>query len=326
MKRYLIILVIGVLLACFLPGLSGQGDIGLDGQPCPQAAGAIVIDQENQDVLYEENARQMLYPASTTKILTALLVIEHVDLDEIVTVGDEICMVGTDGSRAGLKTGEQIAIRDLLAGLLLPSGNDAAYTLAVQTARRTSGNHSMNSREAVSCFAEMMNRRARQIGANNSHFVNPDGYHDEQHYTTAFDMALIAREAMKKSIFQEIVNKKSHRMPGKNGIWENTNQLLDPESPYYYPASTGIKTGYTKPAGYCLVSSADIEGKGLIAVVLNSSKDGQWKDSIQLLEYGTIKAMQLRQREQRLYIVITSTIVLLFVFRKRKGRKRRIRT
>lgn len=330
MKRYLSILVIGLLLACFLPVLSGQGDIGLNGQPRPEAMGAIVIDQKNHDILYEKNAHQRLYPASTTKILTALLVIENEDLDKVITVGDEIRLVGADGSRAGLKTGEQITIRDLLAGLMLPSGNDAAYVLAVHTARQSSGKSSMNSREAAACFAELMNQRARKAGANDSLFMNPDGYHDDQHYTTAYDLALITQEAMKEPSFREIVSKKSHLIPGKNGklghYWKNTNQLLDPEGPYNYPAATGIKTGYTKPAGYCLVASADREGKQLIAVALNSTKEGQWADSIQLLDYGAAKANHFGQREY-LYTAVIMTAILLFVFMKRKKRiKKRRRT
>lgn len=331
MKRNLCILLIAVLLVCFLPGLCGQGDIELDEQPQPQpqAVGTVVINQKTKDILYEKNAHQRLYPASTTKILTALLVIENEDLDITITVGDEIQLVDADGSRAGLKTGEQITIKDLLAGLMLRSGNDAAYVLAVHTARQISGNNSMNSSESVAYFAELMNRRARKVGARDSHFVNPDGYHDEQHYTTAYDMALIAREAMKKRSFREIVSKKSHLIHGNNGelrhCWKNTNRLLDPDSPYHYPAATGIKTGYTKPAGHCFVASADIEGKKIIAVIFNSSKEGKWTDSIQLLDYGAVKANNSKQKEYLLYIILVT--VLLFLLNKRKkGRKKRKKT
>jgi D-alanyl-D-alanine carboxypeptidase (penicillin-binding protein 5/6) len=266
-----------------------------------EAAGAIVIDQATGDLLYEKNARQQLYPASTTKILTALLAIEQGELDSLITVGEEIFLVSDDSSRAGLRIGEQLMMRDLIRALMLPSGNDAAYTIAVQIAREKSGDKSLDNKQAVALFAELMNSRAQQAGAKNSHFVNPDGYHDQRHYTTPWDMALIAREAMQEPFFQETVGMKYYESRG----WKNTNQLLDPASPYYYSCATGVKTGYTSAAGHCLVSSASRDGAEVIAVVLKSSETGQWTDSVSLLEKGFDRLQELeaekaaKEREQR---------------------------
>lgn len=260
-----------------------------------EAQGAILIDQGNGKVIFRKNADARLYPASTTKILTALLAIENADLDEIVTVGKEIGFLLPKSSTAGLHFfGEKIAVRDLTYGLMLPSGSDAAHTLAVHIGRKTSRDKSLDTREALAVFSDLMNRRARRVGAKDSHFVNPDGYTDENHYSTAYDMAMIAQEAMREPFFRRVVGTESYRRPNRgavNGkteasVWENTNNLLDKNSPYYFPGVTGIKTGFTSAAGYCLVSSASREGLNLIAVVLNSSKTGVLTDSRSLLNYG----------------------------------------
>lgn len=322
--------------------VAARGSADLQGFVPLEAAGAIVIDQETGDVLYEKDALQQLYPASTTKILVALLAIEQGELDRLITVGEEVSLISDDSSRAGLRIGEQLTLRDLICALMLPSGNDAAYTIAVQIAREKSGDLSLDSRQAVALFVELMNRRARQAGAKNSHFVNPDGYHDQRHYTTPWDMALIAREAMQETFFRETVAMKYYESRG----WKNTNKLLDPASPHYYSSATGVKTGYTSAAGHCLVSSASKDGAEVIAVVLGSSETGQWTDSVSLLEKG-FECIQkreaeraAREREQRekrarlkrIFIRFTVFLAaLLFtgrvfaVRRRRKGRRSRRR-
>ncbi|MFO7295526.1 MAG: hypothetical protein C0P72_005840, partial [Clostridia bacterium] len=165
--------------------------------------------------------------------------------------------------------------------------------------RTVAGNPDMPYTEALDKFYELMNKRAAELGATNSHFANPHGYHHQDHYTTAYDLALIAREAMKHEVFREIVQITYMEYPDWNEVdkndptkkatryWVNKNRLLDKNSKeYYYPYATGIKTGYTSQSGHCLVSSASKDGMNLIAVVLKSSKNGQWTDSIKLLEYG----------------------------------------
>lgn len=263
------------------------------------AQGAVLIEQETGKVLYEKNKDEKLYPASTTKILTALLAIENGNLDEIVTVGHEVNLTPRDSSLACIDVGEQITLKDLLIGLMVSSGNDAALAIGAHIGRIVAGVPDMPYTQALDKFYELMNKRAIELGATNSHFTNPHGYHDENHYTTAYDLAMIAREAMKHEVFREIVqitymeypdwNEVDKNDPTKKAIryWVNKNKLLDKNSKEcYYPYATGIKTGYTSRSGNCLVSSATKDGMNLIAVVLKSTKNGQWSDSKKLLEYG----------------------------------------
>jgi D-alanyl-D-alanine carboxypeptidase (penicillin-binding protein 5/6) len=264
-----------------------------------EAEGAVLIEQETGKVLYEKNKDEKLYPASTTKILTALLAIENGNLDEIVTVGNEANLAPRDSSLACIDIGEQITLKDLLVGLLVSSGNDAALTIGAHIGRIVSGDPDMPYNQALDKFYELMNKRAAELEATNSHFVNPHGYHNKDHYTTAYDLALIAREAMKHEVFREIVQITYREYPDWNEVdknaptkkatryWVNKNKLLDKGSKeYYYPHATGIKTGYTSHSGHCLVSSAAKDGMNLIAVVLKSTRNGQWIDSKKLLEYG----------------------------------------
>ncbi len=266
---------------------------------CTDAKGAILIDGKYGNVLFEKNSNNRLYPASTTKILTALLIIENGDLDDTVTVGDEVKKIPWDSSKANLKVGEQIPLRDILMGLMLPSGNDAALTGAVYIGRKINNNSSVSVDDAISSFCKLMNDRAKQLGASNSNFTNPHGYHDPNHYTTAKDLAIIAREAMKNQTFREVVATNNYKTGdisvlggegSKTNItheWANSNCLLNKTiNKYYYPYATGIKTGYTSDAGYCLVSSASKDGLDLISVVLNSNEKDRWVYSKGLFEYG----------------------------------------
>lgn len=271
---------------------SGTDEISLDAQ------GAILIDQRTGKALYQKNADQRLYPASTTKILTALVALENGNLDDTVTVGKEVLMVPWDSSKAFLSEGERLTLRELLKGMLLPSGNDAAETIAVYIARKCSADMSLDETKAIGVFVRMMNERAKQLGANDSSFANPHGYDDEHHYTTPHDLALIAREAMKKEFFREVVatseystgNQAAAGDEGSRGavqhIWVNSNALINRGSKGYYEYATGVKTGYTAIAGHCVVSSASKGGIDLIAVVMDSTSAGRWDDSKKLLEYG----------------------------------------
>lgn len=257
--------------------------------PAIDAKGAVLIEQGSGKILFEKNGNSRMYPASTTKILTALIAIENGDLNEVITVGDEIQLMDPDGSRAWLKVGEKMKLSNLIMGLMLPSGNDAAYTIALNIGRKIAGDPSLKREDAIKTFVDKMNERAREIGASSSNFINPHGIHNNEHYSTPYDMALIAREALKYDFFKQAV--KSYIYEGINTNnqahkWENTNKLLDKGGTYYYKYATGIKTGHTTPAGYCLVSSGTKDNMDVIAVVLNTSKAGQWKDSTALLNYG----------------------------------------
>lgn len=253
------------------------------------AKSAVLIEQGSGEILFEKDGNKRMYPASTTKILTALIAIENGDLDEVITIGDEISQMDPDGSRAWLRIGEKMKLSNLLMGLMLPSGNDAAYTIALNIGRRISNNPSLKKEVAINIFVDKMNERAREIGAKDSNFINPNGSHNNEHYSTSYDIALIAREAFKYDFFRQVV--KTYTYEGLNASnqahkWENTNQLLNKRSNSYYKYATGIKTGHTTPAGYCLVSSASMDNMDVIAVVLNTSPAGQWGDSKILLEYG----------------------------------------
>lgn len=266
--------------------------------PDIKSEAAVLMDQKTGKVLFEKDPHKKMYPASLTKVLTAILITENLNLDETVTVGKEINRVGKDSSGAGLSVGQKISGRDLIWALMLPSGNDASYTAAVAVARKKSGNDAMEIQEALKYFTDMMNERARQLGAKESNFTNPDGYPDDNHYSTAYDLALISREAVGNDFIKETVGTYTYAIEASEDSqasskkktpdkWVNINQMINPDSKYYYENATGIKTGNTSAAGYCLASSADKNDMSLIAIVLKAGKEEtRWVDSKALLEYG----------------------------------------
>lgn len=219
------------------------------------AASMITTEAGSGRVLYEKNADSRRPMASTTKIATAITVIDNVpDLEKTVVIPD--CAVGVEGSSIYLSKGETASIRDLLYGLMLQSGNDCAVALAVTTAG------------SVEKFAALMNETARKCGANDTNFVTPHGLHDDNHYTTARDLAKISAYAMKNATFREIVSSKRHIMPWAghdcDRVILNKNKILTT-----FDGGDGIKTGYTKKAGRCLVASATRDGMTIISVVLD---------------------------------------------------------
>jgi serine-type D-Ala-D-Ala carboxypeptidase (penicillin-binding protein 5/6) len=237
------------------------------------AQSAAVVDSYNGDILFAKNENARQYPASSTKILTALIVIESGDLDRLVTV--ELADTKVEPTSLGLKPGEQYARRQMLYGLLLKSANDVAMALA----RDNAG--------SVTAFAEKMNLRAAQLGATSSHFVNPHGLHDPNHYTTAHDLVLVGRAAMQQPLFREIVSTIYFTWKSPSGQVDqlrNHNRLLR-----HFAGCNGLKTGYTRIAQQVLVSSALRGGHEVISVVLHTDKPGIWNDSKALLSYGLFK-------------------------------------
>ncbi|MDE6585217.1 MAG: serine hydrolase [Clostridia bacterium] len=206
------------------------------------------MELTTEKVLIESNADMKLPMASTTKIITAIIIIEDCDLDEVLTVPDEA--VGVEGSSIYLKKGEQIDVRDLLYGLMLRSGNDSAAALAIH--------HS----GSVEKFVEEMNLRIKKMGAENTRLANPSGLPNDEHYTTARDLCKIACYAMRNETFKEIVSTTNH--VGKFRSFANKNKML-----YNYDGANGVKTGYTVKAGRCLVSSAERDGMDVVTVVLD---------------------------------------------------------
>ncbi|XHR27755.1 MAG: D-alanyl-D-alanine carboxypeptidase family protein [Chthoniobacteraceae bacterium] len=238
------------------------------------AQGAIVIDTLSGEPLYEKNAHAAFYPASTTKILTALLVIEEGDLDRPVVIQPEDTHV--EPSAIGFRPGESYTRRQLLYALLLKSANDSAVALA----RDNAG--------SVEAFAEKMTQRAASLGAENSHFANPNGLPNPNHWTTPHDLALIARAAMGQPVFRQLVGTVEYRWVTAQGIsviLKNHNKLLWCP-PWKFEGCTGLKTGYTVKAQQVLVSSALRNHREVISVVMHSDKPGIWLDSKQLLAYG----------------------------------------
>jgi D-alanyl-D-alanine carboxypeptidase (penicillin-binding protein 5/6) len=243
-------------------------------QDLPLAAqSAALVDSYSGEFLYTKNPDAKQYPASSTKILTALIVIEAGNLDQLVTVAPEDTKV--EPSSLDLKPGQQFTRRQLLFGMLLKSANDVAMCLA----RDNAG--------SVPTFAEKMDQRAAELGATNSHFVNPHGLHDPNHYTTAHDLVLIARAAMQQPLFRQIVSTIYYTWRTPNGEVDelrNHNRLLR-----HFAGCNGLKTGYTRAAQQVLVSSALRGGHEVISVVLHTDKPGIWVDSKTLLTYGLIK-------------------------------------
>ncbi len=212
------------------------------------ASAEIAMELTTGTVLSESNADAKLPMASTTKIMTAIIIVEDCNLDETLTVPKEAA--GVEGSSIYLKTDEEIDVRDLLYGLMLRSVNDRAAALAIH--------HS----GSIEKFVEVMNARARQIGAQSTNFKNPSGLPDSEHYTTARDLCKIACYAMRNDTFKQIVSTKNYN--GKYKNFANKNKML-----YKFEGANGVKTGYTVKAGRCLVSSAERDGMDVVCVVLN---------------------------------------------------------
>lgn len=243
--------------------------------PALDATAALLVSPDSGMVLYSKNADQKRYPASTTKIMTALLTLENVsNLDETVTSeAVDFENVTADSSNAGILLGEQVTVRDLLYALMLPSANEAAYMLA----RHVGGSWEQ--------FVDMMNDRAAELGCTGTHFCNPCGLHEEDHYTTAYDLYLIAKEAMKDVTFRDIVSTVQHRMAKTNlheeRIIYTTNQLIFSSfQPWSYANCVGIKTGHTSQAGNCFVGYAEYGDAKLFSVVLGCSDSSKEYPSV----------------------------------------------
>ncbi len=244
-------------------------------KPNSNAQAGILMDLNTGQILFEKNIHQKLAPASTTKILTAIITLENCKLDEKVTVGPKPPF--EDGSKIYLNEGEELSVKDLLYAMMLESANDAAMALA----EHISG--------SVDEFARLMNRKAQELGANNSNFVNPNGLYNENHYSTAYDLALIGKAAMEYETFKEIVSTEYHEIKPTNKQPEtrhiyNINRLVR-GTKYKYEGVNGIKTGYTTKSKNTIVASAARDNQRFIAVQLRS-ENNLYEDTIKLLDYG----------------------------------------
>ncbi len=290
----IIFMLIFILHTSMCYALTEQPEISTDA--------AILIDSSSEKVLYSKNENQKMYPASTTKILTAILTIENCNLNDVVTVPYEAISSITSGySVAALQAGEQLTVEQLLQVMLVHSANDAANVLAFHV----SG--------SIENFAELMNNKVSELGLTNTHFTNPSGMHDENHYTTAHDLAIIMKYCMKNDTFRSLSSLKYCTIPATNKydvrVFNTTNELLiydnrDVSSNYYYKYAIAGKTGYTTQAKNCLVSVAKKENLELICVVLSAgiypnNVSAKFVDTKSIFDYGynnyTIK--KLREKD-----------------------------
>lgn len=250
----------------------------------------VMYDVQGKRVLYSKNAEEKAYPASTTKIMTAALMMEYTDKDTIFTAGDELDLVQAGSSLAYLNKGSMLDREMMLDAIMLPSGNDAAYCAAAVTGRIIAEKDDLPADEAVNVFINTINEKIEEIGCKNTNFTCPDGFHDDNHYTTAMDLL---RMTLYSENFPEIAasGEKSYRdlefLSGEYIYWNNSNKLIQPGNDYYYTYATGLKTGMTDMSGHCVVATAERFGHELIIVCLGSESAAvRWNDTIALFDAG----------------------------------------
>lgn len=236
-----------------------------------------LYNAETLEAYYTENADKHLYPASQTKLVTAQVAVKYGDLNEIIHVGSELNLVKPGSSAFGLRKGMSMTLEQMLYGLLLPSGNDAAYTIAVNIARKHSGNADLGDIEAVEYFCGLMNDFCKEIGANDSNFANPEGWDDDNQYTTVADLALITSKALENETVATIMGTPQIKFlvnSGETFNITNSNKLIKKSSQYYNEAVIGGKTGFTDNAGVCLTAAFVIDGTTYIAIADKCPDDG----------------------------------------------------
>ena len=293
-KLYVLILIV-ILSSMFLP-LFSYAEETTPEIYCPSA---LLMDYRTGKILYEKNIDEKRYPASLTKIMTAIIILEDCKLDEVCEVSyNAVMSISMGYVTANLQIGEELTVEQLLYVLMVGSSNDAAIVLA----EHRSG--------SVEDFAVLMNEKAKELGCTNTNFVNPNGEHDENHYSTARDLAIMTKYAMQNEEFRKLVSTTSYQLPATNRydrddrLFTTTNSLLvvnnnSRSDNYYYKYATGVKTGFTTPAGNCLIASANKGDLELIAVVLgggqtNEGLSERYVDTENLFEYGYANYM-LRQ-------------------------------
>lgn len=248
--------------------------------PAIEAASATVMDLDSGTFLYSKNAEATQYPASITKIMTTLLLVENCDLDDEITFSEIVYDIEEGSSHCGIHPGETMTLRDAAYGIMLESANDISNGVAEYIAGSVSG------------FADMMNERAAEIGCVNTHFSNPHGLYRDDHYTCAYDMALIAAEAFRNPAFREITGTRIHTIPETNLVEEerylyNHNKMLQPEEDYYKSYCVGGKNGFTTQCLNTLVIYAEKDGQRLVSVILRVNGAGKaYEESSAILEYG----------------------------------------
>jgi len=254
--------------------------------------------EARQLFVYHTGTNQMLYsqtvgngklfPASITKLFSTYVALQYLDPDAVITAGAELELVHEGSSMAYISKGSQVRVKTLVEGMMLPSGNDAAMVLAAAAGRVIAQDENMTPEEAVNTFVDEMNRQAALLGFENTHFSNPDGWHTGSHYTCLNDLARISALALENETIRRymgLARDETNFSSGQYVIWENTNLLLHREGGYYRSDAVGMKTGYTRPAGYCLMSAFDFEeGEIVIGQFGYVNKNNRFTDAINLIK------------------------------------------
>jgi len=253
-----------------------------------QSKYAIVYDVQGDEVLFAKNPEEMCYPASTTKLLTAAVILDNVTEDFLFTAGDELDFVNPESSLAYIEKGNVLNLETAIDAIMLPSGNDASYMAAANVGRVIAGDETLSAEEAVQTFVDEMNRTAEGIGAEMTHFSDPDGFHADDHYTTVLDMLKITLYARQKP---EIVSSGAKTdvnavfESGETVSWTNSNKLIHEDSGCYYMYANGLKTGMTDQSGYCVVATARRFDHDVICIVFGASaSDIRWNETISLFD------------------------------------------
>lgn len=261
---------------------------------------AIVYDVQADKVLYAKNAEEKCYPASTTKILTASVILDNVPEDFIFTAGDELDLVNPESSLAFIEKGNMLDLEDTIDALMLPSGNDASYMAAANIGRYILGDEEASPEDSVQAFMDEMNRAAKLIGTENTHFTAPDGFHDDDHYTTVLDMLKITLYARTKPMIMAAVRKPEKETVFESGeevYWINSNKLIQEDSDYYYLYANGFKTGMTDESGYCVVATANRFDHDIICIVFGAEDSStRWNETIALLDAAFVQVRSMEDR------------------------------
>ena len=251
---------------------------------------AFIYDVKKEMFIYKKGSENVIYPASTTKLLTVLYALTLLSPNEVVTPGNELELVAPDSSIAYIKSHHTLTVEMLIEGMLLPSGNDAAYVLAAAAGKVLAGNNSVDGKSAVSLFLDGMNKYAENIGLCRSNFTSPDGYYESSHYTTLEDIALISIMASQNDIISKYAKLYSDNViyeSGHTNTWINTNLMLDPESVYYSPYVTGLKTGSAGEGNYSLILSVVLEDgdEYIIGIFSSVKKNDRYTDALTIIDY-----------------------------------------
>lgn len=256
------------------------------------ATQAFVYDCQKEEFTYLlGQPEDRVWPASITKLFSIHVAMQYLEMDWELVAGSVLDRIPEDASTAKLERGDVCTVETLLKGMLLPSGNDAAYLIATEAGREIAQDPDLGIDEAVAVFAEEMNKQARELGMADTHFVNPDGYHDEEHYTSIRDLVTVAKLVLENPLIKENATVPKMTVPMASGEkeWINTNLLVNPETVFYCPYAVGLKTGQTEAAGSCLLSAFDIEGRQYIIGVFGSPTfDEKLDDTLQLFNSQVI--------------------------------------